>query len=74
MAVREYDVWFRVELYQGGRWVAAPSASDLDRAADFNTEAEAVAYASYRYPGQRRSDYRAPVRGQWRVRRVRGQS
>lgn len=73
MAVREYDTWFRVELYQRGRWVPAPSPVADNLSADFDTESDALAYANARYPGQRRSDLRAPVRGQWRVRQERGQ-
>jgi hypothetical protein len=47
---------------------------DDSQSADFDTEEDAHAYAHARYPGLMRSAYRAPVRGQWRVRRVSGQA
>lgn len=73
MPVREYDTWFRVELFERGRWVPAPSPVDPERSADFDTEEDAHAWAHARYPGLMQSAVRAPVQGQWRVHRVRGQ-
>ena len=72
--VTEYDTWFRVELFERGRWTAAPSPVDDSLSADFDTREDALTYARSRYPRQEWSQYRFPVRGQWRVRRVSGQS
>jgi len=72
MPVREYDTWFRVELFGPRGWEAAPSPADDTESADFDTEADALAYARARYPRQESSALRSPVWGQFRVHRVRG--
>lgn len=69
---RESDAWVRVELFERGRWVPAPSPVAENAAADFDAEDDARAFAEARYPGQEWSWFRAPVRGQWRIRRVHG--
>lgn len=73
MPVREYDTWYRVELFGHRGWEAAPSPVDDSLSADFDTETDALAYARTRYPRQESSALRSPVRGQFRVHRVRGQ-
>lgn len=75
MELPEYDTWYRVELFgDRGRWFAAPSPVDPRQSADFDTREDALAYARLRYPRQEWSQHRAPVRGQWRTRRMSGQS
>lgn len=74
MELPEYDTWYRVELFERGRWVPAPSPVAGGEAADFDTREDALAYARSRYPRQEWSQHRAPVRGQWRTRRMSGQA
>lgn len=69
----ECDTWHRVELFERGRWVPAPSPVAADLSADFDTPEDALAYARARYPRQEWLQHRHPVQGQFRVRRVRGQ-
>lgn len=74
MPVRECDTWYRIELFERGRWIPAPSPVATDECADFDTREDALAYARSRYPRQEWSQHRFPVWGQWRTRRMSGQS